>query len=156
MHGAHFLVVALLLVSASCEAQDRESDQRDSAETRQVAPESTPTPSVSSSEELPPYAKHFCTGPGIGPLPAEGQFPPPENWRKTSEIVGPVGTDIRQLFAARPAADFRSIGGGHRSYAFAVIVEAGRVATLVIPSAHRDKIMFNLDPGRSGPMVNTS
>jgi hypothetical protein len=115
-----------------------------------MSPETTPTPSATSSEEPPPYAKHSCSGPGIGPLEAEGQFPPPENWRETSELVGPVGTDIGQ-FATRPEADFGPIGGGHRAYAFAVIVEAGRSVTLVIPSAHRDRIMFNLDPGRHGP-----
>jgi hypothetical protein len=115
-----------------------------------MSPETTPTPSATSSEELPPYAKHFCTGPGIGPLEAEGQFPPPANWRETHELVGPLGTDIGQ-FATRPEADFGPVGGGHRAYGFAVIVEADRSAKLVIPSTHRDQIMFSLDSSRHGP-----
>lgn len=112
-----------------------------------MTPESTTTP---SSEELPPYANHFCTGKGVGPLEAEGQYPPEEDWKQTHKVIGPVGTDIGQ-FATRPATDFDAIEGGHTAKAFAVIVEAGHSAILEIPPIHRDQIRFLLDPSRHGP-----
>src|SRR5919106_1406470 len=144
MQPVGLIVVTLLLVGTSCGPQVSEGDP--GGETGQTAPKWTPTPSTGG---LPPYANHFCTGEGIGPLEAEGQHPPEDYWRETHEMVGPVGLDIRQ-FATRPAADFDPIEGGHTAKAFAVIVEEGHSAILEIPPVHRDQISFLLDPSRHG------
>lgn len=74
--------------------------------------------------------EHSCTGKGIGPFDAEGQYPPKGDWRQRGVVVGDVGFPDYEIFRDRATDEFTSEGNQYWAHAFAVIVAAAESATI--------------------------
>ncbi|MGH9199459.1 MAG: hypothetical protein ACRD1T_27475, partial [Acidimicrobiia bacterium] len=88
-----------------------------------------------------------CTGEGVGPFPAEGQYPPAKNWRREELVAGGVGFEDHAGQRNRRPTRYAGRDGEYRAYGFAIIVPAGKIATVRI---RRGKTAFLLDPGADG------
>jgi len=91
----------------------------------------------------PRVLEHSCTGDGVGPFPAEGQYPPAPDWRRQELSAGGVGFEDHAQSRDRPRSRFAGRKGRYRAYAFALIVSAGKIATIRIV---RGEAAFIRDP----------
>ena len=87
--------------------------------------------------------EHGCTGGGTGGFDAEGEFPPPEDWPRTAQVVAGVGFE-NLSGSSHPRTAFKRRSDGYRAWAFGVIVPAGKSATIKMASA---RAAFLRDPG---------
>lgn len=117
---------------------------------------SGPTPSSSATQNesgnvagnrMKEVLEHSCTGEGVGPFPAEGQFPPARNWRRTELVAGGAGFEDHAQSRHRRPERFAGKYDEYRAYAFAVIVPAGGNATVRII---RSQAAFLRDPSDDG------
>ncbi len=146
------LVSAVLFLAVACEGGAPVARDPQDA----VSPTSVDADDEGAETPAPrTVLEHSCIGDGVGPFRAEGQYPPAKDWREQELVIGNLGFEDHDGSENQRPHRFAAKDGEYRAYGFAIIVPAGKTATLKVV---RGRAAFMVDPGgpHGGPWFRLS